>query len=336
MLNAPIPTCPSRRLVGLELEYDAGNTEFRRPIIPDGWSEKYDGSLSNGREYVMDPPVAVCNADDSIRAFCEACDTARMNTTSRGGFHVHVQSPDFGGETDEAQQRVHNLARLYVHFQDAIDRLVGKSRVHNHFCAKFGTMPTRSELVNLFRLDQTATSRLSAKGARSTKVINFAMCRTQNKSHRSIEFRQGSPSKQFACVWGWTVFVVALTEIAARDDFNLPEDRSLDSLLSLLRAYERDSGATKIAKWVLWRDDYMNRPPTDDEVNKVVASANGRPRGIFHLSRQAELNLPLTQRAADEAVRRGLLSKVGNNRWVSAYSQSQGPSDLSQLLAQLS
>jgi hypothetical protein len=129
--------------------------------------------------------------------------------------------------------------------------------------------------------------------------------------------------------------LVALTEIAANDNFELPRGHTLDNLTALLHSYETRTGSSGIADWVRWRDDYLNRPPTNEEVLKVAAAANGRSRGLFHLSRVSDLNLALTQRAADEAVRRGLITKVGL-KWVAAYPTTQGPLELAQLIAQLS
>lgn len=335
MLDAPIPTCPSRRLVGLELEYDAGRTAFRSPALPVGWEEKHDGSLQNGREYVLDPALPLCESADSIKAFCLACNEARMNTVSRGGFHVHVQSHDYGG-TDEGLDRAYRLMELYRHFQPVIDRLVAKSRVDNHYCAKFHPSTTRDRLISDFRLTSLVPSRIEAKSARSTLVVNFAMCRTRSPAQRSVEFRQGSPSKQFECVWGWTVFVTALTEIAAAGTYRLP-DPTLEGLKQLLTEYEQQSGSTNIAAWVSWRDDYMNRAPTEAEIMKVVQAGTEQPHGLFHFSRKAELNLPLTQRAIDAAVARQLLfeDRVVGRKWLAPYA-IQAPRDLEVLMAGLS
>lgn len=313
---------------------------FRRPTLPAGWDEKHDGSLQNGREYVLDPALPLCESADSIKAFCVACNEARMNTGSRGGFHVHVQSHDYGG-TDEGLDRAYRLMKIYRHFQPVLDRLVAKSRVDNHYCAKFHTSMTRDQLIFDFRLTTLVNSRIEAKAARSTLVINFAMCRTRSPAQRSVEFRQGSPSKQFECVWGWTVLVTALTEIAAalhgqNAHSRLPEP-TLAGLMQLLTEYEQQSGSTNIAAWVAWRDDYMNRAPTEAEIMKVVQAGTEHPHGLFHFSRKAELNLPLTQRAIDAAVARQLLfeDRVAGNKWLAPYSTAQAPRDLEALLAGL-
>lgn len=328
MVNAPIPAYPSRRLVGLELEYDAGGTEWRRPdAVPDGWREKYDGSLLNGREYVLEPPKRLTEAKNLIEVFCQAFDAARTNTTKRGGFHVHVQSPEFGGGSETEIDNAYAIVMLYTHFQRVIDRLVGQSRRDNHYCKKFQRQVPRGEVVNMFNLESHADSRSTAKCSRSTMTVNLAMCRCRAVSHRSIEFRQGSPSKQFGCVWGWTVMLVALTDIATNRELsnkwlNLPAN--LENFVAMFREQEALVGASNVAEWVIWRDDYLNRAPTEAEIYRVVSTIRSAPRGLFHVSRHADLNLALTERSLDEAVRIGLISEIrvvagGPKKWVAPY-----------------
>lgn len=308
--NGPIPSYPSLRLIGLEIEMDAGGTELRLPEqTTPGWTRQSDGSLRNGIEMILNPPLTITNATPVVKQFSDDVNRSRTNTCKRGGFHVHVQVPDYD------LHHAGNLARLYAHFQVEINRLVGKSRVGNTYCPAFSEEPTDDQLSRMFTLGTSADSRESAKSARIYKVVNFAMMRCSRPVQRTVEFRQGSTTKRFECIIGWAAFCMALVDSATHEDIArsyLAIPASWTGLVNLIHETERLVGAQHVAEWVTWRRQYLEELPTDEMVSRAVASMGRSPHGIFHVSRILDVNLPLSERILETASSRGLVTKIGS------------------------
>lgn len=302
---APTITYGSERLVGLELELDSGNTEFREPRVPTGWQKKSDGSLRRGYEYVLEPPLP-CNAvEPKIVAFCNAVTEAHTNIGTRGGFHIHVQAADY----DLQRGEFWNIVQLYRHFQPVIDGMVGKSRTNNQFAPHISANATRQSVINQFSLDSLADNRYDARYSRSYSVVNLAMLRCRVLAQRSVEFRQLSPSRKVENVLGWTKLLCAFVDIAAKRDFG-PELRAPKTLAGLCAVLETRFPGTNLAEWTRWRHGYMNEEPNADHLSAVVQACRS-PHGIYHISRQLNVNLPLALRIAEAAVRANLLRKAG-------------------------
>jgi len=325
--NGPIPSYASERLIGLELEYDAKTTKLSLPTTtPSGWSRQSDGSLQNGVEMVLNPPLTLTDATPVVKEFADAFNRARTNTFSSGGFHVHVQVADY------TEHDAGNLARLYHHFQTQINRLLGKSRHNNHYCPPFTHSVTDADLSSRFNLGSLASTRASAKSARKYQVVNFAMMRCTRHSDRTVEFRQGSTTKRFECIIGWAAFCVAMVEIAKNDAMTsayIGQQASWENFVQMLRDHESMVGASHIADWVVWRREYLEETPSDELISKAVAAMGRRPRGIFHISRALDINLPLSERTLNAAVSRGLIAKIGSK--YQAKFVSFAGSDLEQL-----
>jgi hypothetical protein len=317
----------SSRLVGLELEYDCGSSARRDLASVRGWSSKYDGSLSNGYEYVLEPCLPLQEAKERVAEFCQVADLAKLNLHKSGGFHVHVQSKEFGYPNNTRPQSIYNgarLVRLYHHFQEGIDRLVAKSRHQNRYCAKYQdhTVADHS-VVATFELGNPAENRAYAKLSRNPMVVNLAMCRVTSPAQRSIEFRQGSSSTNFCSVWGWTCFSVFLVEAVVRElDLGFERySRSLEGLVEWAKTVDAVLGSN-LADWIVWRNHYLNRPPTEQEVHGLVNVVTRTPRGIFHIARKLNVNFSVAMKAADEAARLGLITEVtvgGKKRWKRAH-----------------
>jgi hypothetical protein len=302
------PIYSSERLIGLELEYDSGSMTFRAPDSIPGWAIKYDGSLSNGREFVLEPAVSVSNLKATVKTFCEAFDPIRIGLTQRGGYHVHVQAHDY------TITSAVNLARLYTHHQASINSLLAKSRVNNRYCVPFS--PTEAADISAnFQLDSPANSRSEAKGARITKVINFAMLRCTDPAARSVEFRQGSPSKRFVNIYGWAMFCAALTEFCrnTREVNNwLLKPNAFQNFLELITCIEERVGIEHLRSWIEWRHAAMNPTVTPELVQKVVAAVGSRPMGLFTLATKTNENYPTVKAVVNEAIKQGLLTIRGN------------------------
>lgn len=310
-----VPVYPSERMVGLELEYDAGRTELRLPPrIPHGWSKKSDGSLSNGYEMVLEPPLRLPDSIPVCRTFCQAFNDARTNTCKSGGFHVHVQAPDYNNHD------CFQLVRLYSHFQAVINSLLGKSRHNNHFCPPYRAGVSQRDVEAMFNLNSPASSRNEAKCSRSYSVLNFAMMRCRDPQHRTVEFRQGSATKRFECVVGWATLCVALVDIARDEQVvqaAVSGPGSMERFLGVVSSHERSVGSSGLRDWVVWRHHYMNAEPTDAQVSEAVSMMSSRPRGIFYVSRAMNVNLAMASRILERAVDRRLVTRVGRGGYES-------------------
>jgi hypothetical protein len=307
--QGPIPVYNGNRLLGIELEFDAGNATFNLPgRLPTGWSRHADGSLYNGSEIVLEPPEAHVNAVPKIKALNDALDSTGTYAGRRGGMHVHVQVADY---TIEDAVR---LANLYRHFQPAINTLVAKSRVNNHFCPAYTSVVTRQTLIEKFRITTPASTRSEARCSRSYSVVNFAMMRCTNPQERTVEFRQGSTSKRADCVAGWSAFLLALTDLAKNetlwdDAMELPA--TMAGLRRAMLMVEEATGNQNLAEWVQWRHDYMNEEPTPQLVDEAVRRIGPRWHGMFFVSRQLNINNALAQKILEKAHEQGKLEKNG-------------------------
>lgn len=316
-----IPTYPTVRLVGIELEIDTARQTLTLPSDTPGWAINRDGSLSsNGRELVLDPPRSLPDAVPLIRNICKQL--IDINVHKTGSLHVHVQAHDYNH--DDA----HDLVKLYTHFQPVINRLVGQSRVGCRYCPPYPRGLRKDELISKFQLNSPAHDRNGARSSRVYSVINLAMLRCHTPSHRTIEFRQGSVSKRAICVAGWATLMVALVDIAKVDKELIqslesglvpPRMRAraadsqfkllMEKFLELLLAHEARSGAHGLKDWVMWRHEYLYGRPTMANARKLADALIGGPKGLFGISRLLDTNISYAQRLIDFALQRGLISR---------------------------
>lgn len=319
--QGPIPVYHGSRLLGIEIEFDACNAKFNIPArLPEGWERHPDGSIRNGTEIVLNPPLTHEAALPKIQALNVALDQTGTYAGQRGGLHVHVQVADYS--IDDCVR----LANLYRHFQPAINQLVGKSRVGNTYCPEYREHVTRSTLVRKFNIADPARSRFEARCSRTYSVINFAMVRCVNPQDRTVEFRQGSPSKRADCIAGWTAFVVALTDVATRTtlwDAAMACPPTLQGLKQVMAMAQGLTGNQQLVDWVQWRYDYLHEKPTPELVDEAVRQIGARWHGLFFVSRNLNVNNALAQRILDEGVRCGKLEKSGT-RYRGIYSHTAG------------
>jgi|694.fasta_scaffold28563_2 hypothetical protein len=310
MQEAPLPVYESSRLVGLELEYDSGSAQFREPNpLPVNWVAKHDGSLRNGREFVLEPAVEYNQLMPFVQRFAEEFDQIKIGLTTRGGFHVHVQAHDYSH--DDA----FNLAKLYTHFQPAINTLLGESRVNNRYCPPFPDDLSKEQLIAEFNLEESAPNRERAKWSRAYRVINFAMMRCTNTLHRSVEFRQGSPSKRFANIYGWSTFVTALTDMARDPGLVIlasHSPRTLDGLLEVVEQWQLARCGHNLVEWIKWRHEIMNGQPTDELISRLVVLLQSGPLGLFSISTSLDINYPMAKKLLALTSSRGIITQSGN------------------------
>ena len=311
--TGPIPVYPSTRLLGLEVEVDAGlNNKLKLPSrLPNGWNHQHDESLHNGRELILVPPENYTNALPKIVALYVALDELGTYASKRGGYHVHVQVADY--TLDDAVR----LANLYRHFQPVLDTLVAQSRVNNTYCPPYRTEVTAAVLEDMFDISNPASSRGVAKCSRSYSVANFAMMRCENRNDRTVEFRQGSTSKRADCIAGWAAVMLALVDLAktkvlCEEAMELPV--TLAGFCRVMLLAEGLTGAKLLADWVRWRYDYLNEEPTQAMVDAAVAAIGTRWHGMFFVARELNVNNALAQRILDKGLHQGKLVKHDDGR----------------------
>jgi len=289
------------RLLGIEIELDSGNTEFRRPVGLTGWHETDDGSLRNGYEYVM-AATPFNRARPLIQDFDDKVTAARTNVESRGSMHVHVQAHDLTPE------HALTLCHLYTRYQRDIDMLVAPSRRSDKryvYCKPHPAELTLSQWKETFKWDSKASSREGAKRGDRYWTVNCQPMSVDRAASRSVEFRQGGPTRKAVNIYGWASLCVALVKISklggSVSDFQSP------NLVALLRNSLPRSG---VAEWVQWRTEYLNQPVTPELVEKAVEALN-RYHGIHHVSRCLNIPLPVAKAVCMEGVRQNVLTADG-------------------------
>jgi len=319
----PIPYYPSRRLLGLELEFDAAGAAFHKPLVPNGWESKPDGSLNNGEEYVLEPPLPVIEARAAVETFSAEVTKAKMHLGQKGGFHIHVQIHDY------TQDDAARLAQLYWKFQDQINLLVAPSRrtkpTPNSNATPYDEdrKPTKEFLVQSFNLNEQANNRVEAKLARQKMVLNFAMMRCRRAMERTVEFRQPSPSKKTINIYGWAVFATGLVELARNERI---AKRYIDTrratwkyFLAMCRRVEKLYGARDLVNWVKWRRDYLNNMPGTDKAHKLYGLLVSKPHGLFYIARKLNINVTAAKQLVASEVSKGRLVEHTTNKWRVKY-----------------
>lgn len=314
--------------MGLELEYDSGSQTFSHPEVR-GWSAKTDGSLRHGLEFVIDPAIRMSSLSESVLRFATAWKSYKTGVSTRGGFHVHVQAHDM---TPEATYR---LVVLYNHFQSVIDQLVGRSRVNNSYCARLNRDLVSSSETVFDVVRPRFSSRNEAKYSHPNRscVVNLNMMSCIDPEDRTIEFRQGSPSKRHSCIFGWAVFCHALVEAAkAGIDYD-PNLASLDNLKRVCSEAMQSFSAVWIGEWIQWRFDEMNPVISDEDVQAMVqfVSSKSRPVGLFTLSKGLDWCYPKVKEAMHKTTSDGHLRLVRVNGLEKVVAKIDYPAVLSQL-----
>ena len=126
--------------------------------------------------------------------------------------------------------------------------------------------------------------------------------RCSNAEHRSVEFRQGSSSKRFANIYGWSTFVTALTDMARDPGLMIlatHSPKNLGGLLEVVNQWQLARCGHNIVEWIKWRHEIMNGQPTDDMTSRLVTLLQSGPQGLFSVSTRYQL--PHGQEVADRS-----------------------------------
>ena len=333
MKNGPVVQYNSNRLIGIELEFDAGNMSFNLPSpMPDGWHAINDGSLRNGKEIVMTHPVQFSELFPVVQRLSRGLIMAKTGINRRGGFHVHV-----GGE-GWVPESAYRVAMIYTHFQRVINKLVGESRVDNRFASSFSQTMSEHEYYGMFSLHSPATTRAQAKSTRAYRVVNPASVRCIDPAIRSVEFRQGSPSKHTVNIMGWTAFLVVLSDIAIENGSiyaSLSEsEKSIEGLSRFVELQEIANGGSNVSAWIEWRYNYMNELPKnwESEMTKLCSVISSRNRGIVGISQAMNMPYPQVVKLLKKGIELGCVCEDGG-KYHSNYNENQAQADLNAMVA---
>lgn len=337
--RAPIPVYDSDRLIGIELEFDAGSMTFRLPSLPQAWMSKTDGSLRNGREVVLRDPVKLSELRPHLVSLQRKLQSVHTGINHLGGFHVHIGGP---GWTPHVAYRV---VKMYTKYQNVINTLVGNSRVGNRFAQPYNNSITENRLIEQYRLNSPATTREEAKQSRCYSVVNVAAVRCRNPAIRSVEFRQGSTTRRASNIWGWVCFLMSMVDMSHDgltsfyDDAVARYDNTLNDLVEMLHQFEIVRGVDHVADWVTWRYAHMHQLPEPYEIlrGKLIELCMVKPRGFVTISNRLGLAYPqakiLIQHALDD--RAIQCARDATNRYTSEYTGVIARRDLNIMLKDL-
>lgn len=337
-MDGPIVSYLSDRPIGIELEFDAGTMNFSLPTMPSSWVSKEDGSLHNGREVTFRNPIPVSDIYTAVLDLQRRLVRNRTGINKRGGYHVHV------GGNDLTPEVAYRTVKLYRNFQATINCLVGNSRINNRFAAPYNDLPSFSDFVRMYSLDHPASSRASAKQTRKYSVVNCAMVRCTDPALRSIEFRQGSPSKFAVAVCGWAALVCSFVESAVVYGSSYAEAvgnaDNLEGLLTYARKFEECPvyhDVTNLRNWIQWRYDKMQNIPDDwESLIQPLCEYCRHERRLVSVSRFLNLNYPQTLKVLSKAEELGCImvqhGSGDSTSYVARYGDSQAASDVRILL----
>lgn len=333
-IELPIPTYPSRRLIGLEIEIDPGSAPHHEPVLPGGWVSKSDGSLGRGREYVLDPPLALSDSVHVIREFSESVTKSKMHVASRGGYHVHVQAHDY------TIQNAMALCAIYRHYQPAIDLLVGASRRGSNPQVYNPPIPpgviSEDFMDTNWKLGRSARNRQEARNNRGKFVLNFSPMRCESELERSIEFRQPSTSKKMINIYGWACFAVALVDFALlerRVKRHLACRPTLKNFLLLVRWIERKAGAQKLCEWVKWRIEYLDQQPNQELRRRFAKALLHKAKGPFSIARELNVNVAVANRLIATGLQKQDITEIRAGKFRTSY-KHVAQFDLKMIIAQ--
>ena len=141
------------------------------------------------------------------------------------------------------------------------------------------------------------------------------MMRCENPEHRSVEFRQGSPSKRFANIYGWATFVTALTDMARNNAVMILADNlepNIDGLVALVKEWQNYSeNAQRVDKWLKWRHKIMNDQPAAEDVDRVLELLRNEPCGLFSIATRLDINYPMAKKALKKLTEGGMIEQAG-------------------------
>ncbi len=308
----PVPE-HCHRLLGLEIEIDALGARSHDFVIPDGWSRIHDASLRNGYEYILSAPLAAGSLLPAVQSF-SAVTHGIVYAAKTGSYHVHVSAPDYTAGD------VARLCRIYSHFQEAIDQLVAdsrKSRARNQYCMP---LPPHTEINidwarTFYTLNDTVSSRSSAKGNRPRCVVNACMLRCDTPSHRSIEFRQQSVTTNLKALYGWALLCAGLVDFCRNAQNTRPFLRgrpSFERFLVMLRRIGRTGSVKGLEEWAQWRVSYLTELPKNLDQSAAMAKMASRPRGLFTVARLLNVNNAVALAWLRLQIQQGNVVTVGN------------------------
>lgn len=118
-------------LMGIEIEIDSNKENYSELILPEipfAWYSKYDGSLREGREYVLDKPYKGDELLGCIDLFFSCPGTYERSITA--GTHIHINML----EEDDTQEVVSKIAQFMYVFDPVFFAIGDNDRKFTGFC----------------------------------------------------------------------------------------------------------------------------------------------------------------------------------------------------------
>lgn len=114
----------SEELIGIEVEVENHNLQKRPEKV---WSLTQDGSLRNGGAEWISQPIPANRASDALFNLT-SCLHHLYCFSPRTSVHVHLNAQDLTSE------QVGDLVAIYLIFEHAFFRYVGRRRINNPYC----------------------------------------------------------------------------------------------------------------------------------------------------------------------------------------------------------
>jgi len=115
-------------LVGLELEVEG---DCINAVDLKGWNIVRDGSLRDGREFVLSTPMRRLALDRAVVNLSKYLSTTRCVLSHRTSLHVHIDMRNY------TILDIEKIYKLYALFEPALYTISGKHRASNIYCPGF-------------------------------------------------------------------------------------------------------------------------------------------------------------------------------------------------------
>ena len=113
--------------VGIEIEIEGDDL----PNVDDKyWKTERDGSLRDGKEYVLKAPVSLEEANSALRVLKEELIYSKPSFSFRTSVHVHLNVQDL------THKEICSLIYLYYLLEEPLMTYCGRSRKGNRFCLR--------------------------------------------------------------------------------------------------------------------------------------------------------------------------------------------------------
>ena len=239
-----------KRFVGVEIETEITHqTNIERTksfFIDEGFDQivdaRYDGSLTNGVEFVLIP----MNGDDlhyTLKGLCRGLKENHYEIRKTCGLHIHFDARDL------TEADIEKIYYVYHIFEDRLMEMVPESRRNNGYCRRF------PDLISCgcpnFRKSQIDMGNSNIQRERYLNV-NFTNY-YQNKDKKTIEIRVHSGTLDYKKILNWIRINNNLIDWALNTDI-----KRIMSLKNRIRTFYNIMNDKKLQKYIDKRRNKFN------------------------------------------------------------------------------